>query len=88
VKTEAAEGAENGGDMAVRERAENLEGTVDGDKGLAFEEAAEGVDLSGGPGGEIGECAFVDFGAIADGLAEEDGGRGVAVRDGLNIHGT
>jgi hypothetical protein len=37
--------------------------------------------------GEIGEGAFADFAVFPVGLAQEDGGRGVAVRDSLDIHG-
>jgi hypothetical protein len=74
--------------MAVGERAGNVKGLVDGDQLLALEETAEGVDLSGGPGGEVGEGSFENFGTLSDGFAEEDGGRGVAIGDGLYVHGT
>ena len=84
---EAAEGAESGGDVAVRSRTENVESVGGGDERLAFEDTAEGVDLGGGPRGEVGEGAFDDLGALAEALAEEDGGRGVAVGYGFDIHG-
>jgi hypothetical protein len=44
--------------------------------------------LSGGPGGEIGEGALVDFGTDADRFTEEDGRGRVSVGDGLNVHGS
>ena len=35
---------------------------------------------------EIGEGAVEDFAVLAEGFAEEDGGRGVAVGDGGDVH--
>jgi hypothetical protein len=87
LQKEAAEGAESGGDVAVRSGALNVESVGGGDERFAFEDTAEGVDLGGGPRGEIGEGAFDDLGAVAEALAEEDGGRGVAVGDGFDVHG-
>src|SRR6266851_5352660 len=49
---EAAEGAENGGDVAVRSRALNVESIGGGNQGFAFKDTAEGVDLGSGPRGE------------------------------------
>jgi hypothetical protein len=73
--------------VAVRNRALNLEGIGRGDDGFPFEEAAEGIDLRGGPSGEIGEGALDDFAVDTGGFAEENGGRGVAVGYGLYVHG-
>ena len=84
---EAANSAESGGDVAVRSRALNVESVGGGDERFALEDTAEGVDLGGGPRREVGEGTFDDLGALAEALAEEDGGRGVAVGDGLYIHG-
>jgi hypothetical protein len=84
---EAAEGAESGGDVTVRSGALNVESVGGGDERFAFEDTAEGVDLGGGPRGEVGEGAFDDFGALAEALAEKDGGRGVAVGDRFDVHG-
>jgi hypothetical protein len=36
--------------------------------------------------GEVGESAVADLAMEAEGFAEEDGGRGVAVGDGGDIH--
>ena len=54
---------------------------------VAAEGALEGLDAGGVPVGEIGEGALVDLAVLAEGLAEEDGGRGGAVGDGLDVHG-
>src|SRR6266851_5378884 len=59
---EAAEGAESGGDVAVRSRALNVESIGGGNQGFAFKDTAEGVDLGSGPRGEVGESAFDDLG--------------------------
>jgi hypothetical protein len=82
-----AECAERSGNVAVGSGAQNLESVGRGDQGLAFEDAAEGLDFGWRPGGEVGQSALDDAGAEAGGLAEEDGGRGIAVGDGLDIHG-
>jgi len=37
--------------------------------------------------GQIGEGAFDDLAALTVALTQEDRGRGVPVRDGLDIHG-
>jgi hypothetical protein len=83
----APQSAESRGDVAVGGGAPNLEGVGRGDEGLAFEDATEGVNLGSRPSGEIGEGALDDFASGAGGLAEEDGGRGIAIGDGLHIHG-
>jgi hypothetical protein len=54
---------------------------------VTTEGAAESFDAGGVPVGEVGESAFLDLTTFAVGLAEEDGGRGAAVRDGFNVHG-
>ena len=36
--------------------------------------------------GDVGEGACLDFAVFAVGFAEEDGGRGVAIRDGGHVH--
>jgi hypothetical protein len=54
---------------------------------VAAEGAMEGLDAGGVPVGEIGEGAFLDLAVLTKRLAEEDGGRGVTVGDGLDVHG-
>ena len=57
-----------------------------GDRGAALEEVPESRDQGRGPFRQVGEGAFLDFAAFAEGLAEEDGGRGVAVGNGIDLH--
>jgi len=87
-QAEATQGAQGGGDVAMGSGALNLESVGRGDQGFSFEKTAEGLDLSGRPGREVGEGALDDFAADAGGLAEEDGWGRAAVGDGLNLHGT
>jgi hypothetical protein len=87
-QAEMTKGSKDCGDVTMGKRAEDLEGLLAGDQILTLQEAAQEIDLSGRPGGEIGEGAFVDLGADADGFAEEDRGRGVTIRDGLDVHGS
>ena len=54
---------------------------------VAAEGAAESFHASGMPLREVGEGTLLDLVVLTEGLAEEDGGWGVTVRDGLNIHG-
>jgi hypothetical protein len=86
IELEFAKGAQDGGDMAVRPRAGDVKGLLEGADGLAFENGLEGADLSGVPIGEVGEGTVLDFALVAEGLAKEDGGRGVTVGDGSDIH--
>jgi hypothetical protein len=53
---------------------------------LAFESAAQGLDPLRCPRGEVGEGARPHFVSVAEGLTEENGGRGVAIGDGCYIH--
>src|SRR6267143_5796696 len=53
---------------------------------IAAQSAAESLDASGVPMGEIGERAIFHFAVFSEGLAEEDGGGRTAVRDGGDVH--
>jgi len=79
--------AESSGDVAVGSGALNLERVGRGDEGLAFEESTQSVYLAGGPSRKVGERALDDTTVDTGGLAEENGGRGLAVGDGFHIHG-
>ena len=88
VEAQFPERAEDGGDMAVGVGAEDVDGVGgSGERGAALEQDLEAVDQGGRPLGEVGEGAFADLAALAEGLAQEDGGRRVAVGDGLDVHG-
>ena len=88
VEAQLAHRPEHGGDMAVGEGADDVEGGGEvRDCGAAFEEDSEPFDEVGGPFGEVGEGAFTDLAGVAIGLAQEDGGRGVSVGDGFDVHG-
>lgn len=88
VQAELEAEAEDGGDMAVGERAADGDGLEEaGDGDAAAEEGADAVDGIGGELGEVGNGLATDALAFAPGLAEEDGGRAVAVGDGLDVEG-
>src|ERR1700731_2785374 len=57
------------------------------DEGFVAQQAAEGLDFFLGPIGEVGQGALAGFVAFPPALAEEDGGRGVAVGDCFDVHG-
>jgi hypothetical protein len=53
---------------------------------FAAQQAAQRVDAGSRPGGEVGKCAVLDFGVLAEGLTEENGrGRG-AIGDHCHVH--
>ena len=74
--------------MAVRAGADDVEGSRQrgADGGIALQHGPQRVDFSGGPVGEIGDGAVVDLAVLAEALAQEDSGRGVAVGDDGDIH--
>ena len=87
-EADAAGAAEHRGDMAMGPGAHDVEGAVEaGDGPPAAEQDLEAVDEVGGPLGEVGQGALFDLARFTVGLAQEDGGRGVAVGDSLDVHG-
>ena len=80
--------AEDSGNVAMRAGADDIEGLSErsADGSGALQDRAESMDLSRWPMGDIGEGAVVDLAIESEGLAEEDGGWGVAVGDGGHIH--
>jgi hypothetical protein len=88
MEMQLVKGAEDGGDMAVRARTDNVEGLRQrGTEGSgALQDGAQGIDFGWGPVGEIGDGAVVDLAVFAEAFAEEDGGRGVAIGDGGDVH--
>ena len=86
IQLEPADHLQDGFDMAVRDGFLRSEQVVWGDQGLVVQQAAEGLDFFFGPIGEIGQGALAGFLTVTPAFAEEDGGRGVAVRDDGDIH--
>src|ERR1019366_617818 len=76
------------GHVAVRAGADDIEGLRKrgADGSGALQDRAEGVELSGGPMGEVGKRAVADLAAETKRLAKEDSGRGVAVGHCGDIH--
>ena len=88
VKADPAGGAESGGDVAVRQAADDGEGVaLGGDDGAAFEHAAQTFDVGRRPVGEVAEGTFTDLAVLAVALAQENGRGRVPVGDGFDIHG-
>lgn len=86
VQAELLRRAEDGGDMAVRQRAFDAQ-IVDGQRhGFVLQHAAQGLDLRIRPIGDIGDGARPDLAAIAIAFAQEDGGRRGAVWDAGDVH--
>ena len=88
LEAEGAASAEDGGDMAVGPGAFHLQEVgevLDGDTTL--EDGAEAVDDLGREAGEVGDGSLADAGAIAPGLAEQDGGFTGLVGDGFDVEG-
>ena len=82
-----AQRAEHSGDMAVGKGALDVEHLLAPDQGLVPQHPPQGIDFLRGPLGEVGQGAFLDFAVFAPALAQEDGGRRVAVGDRFDIHG-
>ncbi len=78
----------DGGDMPVGSGAQDLEGVVHRLQGdAALEQDAQPPDDLVGPLREVGEGALADLAVLAEGLAQQDGGRGVPVEHAFNVHG-
>jgi hypothetical protein len=72
----------NGADGESLEELHLVEGAEDGEIALVAEGEFDGGDLAGIAMGEVGDVAFANAAAIAEGLAEVDGGVGFAVGGG------
>src|SRR6516164_5459565 len=72
--------------MAVRQGLAGGEQIVGRDQGFVAQQATEALDFLWRPGGKVGQGALTGFVALAPALAEEDGGRGVAVGDDGDVH--
>ena len=88
LQPEFLAGAEDGGDVTVGEGAANGDGAVEAFEGdTAADDGADALDEGGGQLGEVCDGASSDALSLAPGLAEEDGGRAAAVRDGVDVEG-
>jgi hypothetical protein len=74
--------------VAMGESLVGAEQILRGDQGFVLQQAAEGFDFLLGPMGEVGQGALEGLRAFAPAFAEEDGGRGVAIGDGFDVHGS
>ena len=87
IEADRASEAAYGGDVAVGLGAHDVERIVEGGDGeAALEQDAQTFDDMCGPLGEVGEGALLDLAVLAVGLAEQDGRRGRAVGDRLDVH--
>ena len=87
VEPEPTRRPERGGDVAVRQRARDLEARGGARRqGLAGERPAQAVDLRLRPVRDVGERARPDLAALAIALAQQDGRRRIAVRDSRDVH--
>ncbi len=88
LEAQASGGSEGGGDMAVGPGAQDGEGVAHGgERNAAFQKDAQSLDDVLGPRGQVGEGALFDFAVFAEGLAQQDGGRGVTVGYPFDVHG-
>ena len=87
VEPEPAHRPERRGDMAVPQRAGDLEALfADRHEGLAGQHPAQALDLRLRPIGDIGQRARLDLAALAIALAQQDGGARITVRDARDVH--
>ena len=87
LQSQAPANGEQRFDMTVRSGTLDREGVLGGDESAALEHLAQCLDFLRGPVGEVGQRFLAHPFALAPALAKEDRGAGVAVRDGLNVHG-
>ena len=73
--------------MPVAHRPFGYQRFVNGDEGFALQDSPESEYLIHGPVGDVGDGAFFDFAFGTPRLSEEDGGRGGAIGDDIDVHG-
>ena len=80
--------AEQGGDVAVRQRALEGDGLVEGgEDDAALEDGADGVDHGWGDFGEVGEGFSPDAFALTPGFSQQDGRGAGAIGDDMDADG-
>ena len=69
--------AQDGGDVAVRQAAGDLERPVQvrGGRRLALQHPGQGVDLGLGPGRQVGQGPVLDLAGLAVAFPQQDRGR-------------
>ena len=77
VEAQPAGRAQDGGDVAVRQAAGDLERLVEGGGGrrLALQYPGQGLDLGLGPGRQVGQGAVLDLAGLAVAFPQQDRGR-------------
>jgi hypothetical protein len=89
IQMQVSQAAEDCGDMAVRQGSGDEEGVRQRGGGAsqrAGQSPAESVELKSGEMRDVGDGASLDLAVEAIGFAEEDGGRGVAIGHGSDVH--
>jgi hypothetical protein len=89
LQVKVTQTTQDGGNMAMRQGARDVEGVGQRGRGgsqRAGQGQAERFNLPRGEMSDVGDGASLDFAFKTIGFAEEDGGRGVAVRYGGNVH--
>jgi hypothetical protein len=76
-QAQPAGGAQDGGDVAVRQAAGDLERLVEGGGGrrLALQDPGQRVDLGLGPGRQVGQGPVLDLAGLAVAFPQQDRGR-------------
>ena len=88
VETDFARRAQRRRDRAVRQGADDADRLLVGrDDRAAVQERLEASDPLARPVGNVQKRALLDLAALAEALAQEDGGGRVAVGDRFDIHG-
>ena len=88
VETNLARRAEGGGDVPMRQRADDGDRLlVTGDDGAAFEQHLEAGGAVRRPVGKVEQGALLDSAALAIALTQQDGRRRVAIGNRFDIHG-
>src|SRR5580692_9713315 len=87
LQPQTAKRAQRSRNMAMRQGASDGEGLLEGNQRLALEQQSQAGHLLLGPVGKVGQGDLADLAAFANGLTQQNRGRGASVRDYVDIHG-